>query len=232
MKGKLEIPAEIKAIDGKAINLSHPIEISPVSGLSGPGFRLTFWMQGCSLRCTPSCLNAQNLEMKFVEVVSVSRMLDFVRQKMATDKKIEGVSFCGGEPFDQALSLAKVAWGVKEMGLSVVTYTGYLYEELLDDGEPADLALLSQTDILIDGPYLESETSTGLLWRGSKNQRILCLNKDYTRAARNRDWLPHQGTELNWSVDDKVLLHGFQQTEVAEDLIKALKLRGINLQKV
>ncbi len=229
MKGKLEIPARIKTFAGNTVNLSHPLELAPVSNLNGPGTRLIFWVQGCSLRCTPHCLNPHNLVMKLVEPVSLKTMLDFISRKISSDRSIEGITWLGGEPFDQALSLAKVAWGAKELGLSVVTYTGYLLEDLLKEGTSEDLALLSQTDILIDGPYIEAEASVELLWRGSANQRILCLNKDFKRKNTSGDLRLHKGLELNWSPDDKVMVSGFQQTEVVDSFIKVLQAHGISL---
>ncbi|MCF0237179.1 MAG: 4Fe-4S cluster-binding domain-containing protein, partial [Sphaerochaetaceae bacterium] len=37
--------------------------------------------------------------------------------------------------------------------------------------------LLEQTDILIDGPFVESLRDISLQFRGSSNQRVLDLNK-------------------------------------------------------
>ena len=54
-------------------------------------------------------------------------------------------------------------------------YTGYTLEEL----SPVQRKLLPYTDILVDGPYVESERSLELLWRGSSNQRVLLRGTDY-----------------------------------------------------
>ena len=60
----------------------------------------------------------------------------------------------------------------------VIVYTGSTYEELLECEEPGVSKLLSQTDILIDGRYIE-ELDDGLPYRGSSNQRILLLSDRY-----------------------------------------------------
>lgn len=61
------------------------------------------------------------------------------------------------------------------MGKNVITYTGYTIEYLLDHLEehPGWEELLRQTDILIDGPFIETQKSLMLRFRGSRNQRAI-----------------------------------------------------------
>ena len=60
------------------------------------------------------------------------------------------------------------------MGKTVVTFTGYTYEALLARHDDVWTArLLELTDILIDGPYVESLRDLELRFRGSSNQRVL-----------------------------------------------------------
>lgn len=42
--------------------------------------------------------------------------------------------------------------------------------------------LLSATDILVDGPYLESEPDEYRDWVGSRNQRVLFLSGRYSEG--------------------------------------------------
>ena len=58
---------------------------------------------------------------------------------------------------------------------SVVTYTGFTYEELTEDSDDAIKALLSASDILIDGRYIHELRDIGLQFRGSSNQRVIDL---------------------------------------------------------
>ena len=81
---------------------------------------------------------------------------------------IEGVTISGGEPFDQnADAMHLFLSEVHSAGLGVMAYTGYAWEELESDCEKK--RLLSFVDILVDGPYVESEDH-GELWRGSANR--------------------------------------------------------------
>ena len=61
---------------------------------------------------------------------------------------------------------------LEEAGYELASYTGYLFEQLLE-GSEAQKALLSQLNVLIDGPFLLAERSLELNFRGSRNQRVL-----------------------------------------------------------
>ena len=59
-----------------------------------------------------------------------------------------------------------------------MTYTGYVYEDLLKMAEedPAIGKLLAVTNVLVDGPYIEELRDLTLEFRGSSNQRIITLD--------------------------------------------------------
>lgn len=91
---------------------------------------------------------------------------------------------------EQAAEAAVVARAARDLGLSVVTFTGLVYEQILAEGDPDRLALLAATDLLIDGPYLREKHDLSRPWVGSANQRYLFLTDRYSLAdidsARNR----------------------------------------------
>lgn len=93
-----------------------------------------------------------------------------------------GVTLSGGEPFCQANALCPVAAGAHALGKSVVTFTGYTFEELhrRAAADPWTARLLDLTDLLIDGPYVEELRDLELQFRGSSNQRLL----DHAARAR------------------------------------------------
>ena len=59
----------------------------------------------------------------------------------------------------------------KDLNLSVVTLTGFLFEDLLKSEK--NRTLLENTDMLIDGKFVEEEKSLDLMFRGSRNQRLI-----------------------------------------------------------
>ena len=70
-------------------------------------------------------------------------------------------------------ALAELGKQVHDLGLNLVTYTGYTLEQLLADGREDWMALLNETDILIDGRFEADKKSYECRFRGSTNQRYL-----------------------------------------------------------
>ena len=74
----------------------------------------------------------------------------------------------------RAIACAALARQVRELGLDVWTYSGYRYEQLAEGiPDPAARDLLDQTDVLVDGPFVQAQHSYQLPWRGSHNQRLI-----------------------------------------------------------
>mgnify|MGYP002555787707 CR=1 FL=1 len=71
---------------------------------------------------------------------------------------------------EQRFELAKL---LKANGYEVASYTGYTFEELLENGTPAQKQLLAALDILVDGEFVLAQRNLDLRFRGSENQRIL-----------------------------------------------------------
>lgn len=92
---------------------------------------------------------------------------------------MSGVTFSGGEPFCQAESFLALAKEVKKRNLDIVAFSGYTYDELTDlaKSQPEIAQLLDCIDLLIDGRYIKEERDLTLTFRGSRNQRIIDMNK-------------------------------------------------------
>jgi len=148
---------------------------------NGPGERFVLWVQGCPKRC-PGCINPDMQPMIARHLVPVGEMADRIRSVPG----LEGVTYTGGEPMAQARPLALLSELLRPCGLTIVCYTGCTLEELAAAGDPWVRRLLGNVDILIDGPYLREEAAK-LLWRGSRNQRVLFLTDAYRRLADEVD---------------------------------------------
>lgn len=139
--------------------------------VDGPGIRFTIFTQGCPHNCE-GCHNPQTHTFDDGKMVSVEELIDQIQRNPLLD----GVTFSGGEPFVQAEALSVLAKVIHDnTELDVVTYTGYTFEQLMSGSEdnPYWKALLQETDILIDGPFVQSKKSYELHFRGSSNQRCL-----------------------------------------------------------
>lgn len=137
--------------------------------VDGPGIRFTIFTQGCPHHCY-NCHNPQTHALDGGYVISI----DDIVAKLTANKLLSGVTFSGGEPILQAASLALLAQRIKQsMNLSIILYTGYLFEELQASDDPAIRELLQYIDIVVDGPYIDAQHDYNLKFRGSANQRII-----------------------------------------------------------
>lgn len=137
----------------------------------GPGLRLVVFTQGCLHGCK-GCHNPQTHDPAGGYWLDI----DEIRALYSRNPLLAGITFSGGEPFLQADTLAVLGRLVHELGGDVLTYTGYILENLLAyplSANPGVSALLMETDILIDGPFIAEQASHDLDYRGSANQRIL-----------------------------------------------------------
>ena len=148
--------------------------VIPETDAEGPGRRFAIWVQGCTIRCD-GCFNPHMWGASGGSAVSVSQLVDRIK---AAD--VEGVTFLGGEPFEQARPLSRLAGWVQQLGLSVMVFTGLDFEDLAGPQAPDGAGdLVAQTDLLITGPYLASEPDRVRPWVGSTNQRFHFLTTRY-----------------------------------------------------
>jgi anaerobic ribonucleoside-triphosphate reductase activating protein len=143
--------------------------ITPESLVDGPGLRYVIFTQGCLHQC-PYCHNAQSWDPDGGKEFSVKQIIRQIKRQKKTKR---GITFSGGEPFLQPSELAELALAVRQMGWDVVTYTGFTYEQLIENNDNGVKALVSASDILIDGLYVHELRSIKLRFRGSSNQRII-----------------------------------------------------------
>lgn len=139
--------------------------------VDGPGIRMAVFAQGCERAC-PGCHNPQTHALDGGYETTLSEIM----QAAGRNPLLRGLTFSGGEPFLQAPAFAVLAKLAHAAGLDIVTFTGYTIEEILGHGENSDdgfRALLAQTDILIDGPYIEAQRTYDASFRGSANQRVI-----------------------------------------------------------
>lgn len=155
----------------------HLVEVAGVvaeSVVDGPGFRFVIFTQGCPHRCK-GCHNPHTWTPGEGNKVSI----DDLSGQIAANPLLQGVTFSGGEPFEQAVPLARLAGRVKGMGKDVICYTGYTWEYLLErsDDHRGFGELLEIVDYLVDGPFVEELKDLKLPHRGSSNQRIIDVRK-------------------------------------------------------
>ena len=177
--------------------------IAPETEAEGPGRRFALWLQGCSIRCA-GCCNPHLFETAGGSVVTVGELLDQIE---AVRARIEGITFLGGEPFDQAGPAAALARGVHKLGLSVVVFTGFRLEELRGK-EACDL--ISAADVVIDGRYEAALPERERRWVGSTNQRFHYNSSRYgPEIERPMHGEPLRSVEVELAPDGRLRANGW-----------------------
>lgn len=158
--------------------------IEKESVVDGPGLRFVVFTQGCPHEC-PGCHNPQTHDPAGGKLIAVQEVFKMIKQA----KLIRGVTFSGGEPFMQAQAVAYLAEQTKSLGLNTMTYTGFVFEQLLVMSAKKKYIreLLQNTDILVDGPFIEAQKDLRLVFRGSANQRLLDVPQSL-KAGRVVEW--------------------------------------------
>ncbi len=146
---------------------------------NGEGVRTVIFFAGCGHRCR-GCHNKHLWDKDSGDEVSVDDILDTISSQIPL---IDGVTFSGGEPFEQIEDAVKIANFIKYKFVKKIdlwVYTGYRYEDLKDiaNRNLAVKELLCLTDVLVDGRYIEELHDENLRYRGSSNQRIIKLDEN------------------------------------------------------
>ncbi|MCR2033419.1 anaerobic ribonucleoside-triphosphate reductase activating protein [Anaerofustis stercorihominis] len=142
--------------------------------VDGPGLRFTLFVQGCPHKC-PECHNPQTHDFNGGQVVSHEKVLNAIFD----NPLLSGVTFSGGEPFMQAKSLYLIGKEIKNKGLNLITYTGFLFEDLLkmSENDPYILKLIKLNDYIMDGKFELKNKTYDKTFVGSSNQRRIDVKK-------------------------------------------------------
>ena len=151
------------------------------------------------------------------ELIDVQKIFYDIQKTKGKYPELEGITFLGGEPFNQASGLALLGEEVKSLGLSVVTFSGYTYQKLKSENNNDWAKLLKVTDLLIDGPYVEELHDMSRPWVGSKNQNYQFLSDIYKEEEKAILETPNK-IEVSFKKDGTILLNGMVSSADLEKL--------------
>lgn len=188
----------------------------PHTDVEGPGTRACIQVQGCPIHCA-GCALPQTWPVDGGQCVDA----DFLADRIISDSSVQGVTFLGGEPFAQAAPLAYIGRRIRSHSKSVVTFTGYLLEEIKAASRQDYDELLAVTDILIDGPFQKDCVELTRPWVGSGNQRFHFLTDRYAYLADKLASIPNR-IEVRLKPDGRVFINGLATTEDMASLIRGI----------
>lgn len=155
----------------------------------GPGLRYAIFVQGCPHGCK-GCHNPQTHDFGGGKEVDIRELLE----EGLHNPLLCGVTFSGGEPMCQAMALAELASEFRKNGVDdIACYTGFLVEDLLAGKVGGALGLMKELDVLVDGPFVQSERCYEAKFKGSSNQRVIDVQ------ATLREGKPVLCTEERWN---------------------------------
>jgi anaerobic ribonucleoside-triphosphate reductase activating protein len=166
--------------------------------VEGPEIRYCIWVQGCSRHCK-GCQAVHTWSHSGGKLIKINDIIQDIRAQ----EGIEGVTFLGGEPFEQAEALGEIAEAVKEMGLGVLCFTGGYLEKL--SLNPVNKKLLENIDLLIDGPFELNNVDYSRPWCGSSNQRYHFLTDRYNEEIFSKY---KNKVEVNISKNGVIFMNG------------------------
>ena len=152
--------------------------------VDGPGLRFTIFTQGCPHHC-PGCHNPKTHDFEGGEMGDTEEIIG----RMLKNPLLSGITLSGGEPLMQSEACLALARAAHQHGLNVWMYTGFVWENLLKENDPDRMALLNETDVLVDGPFILDKRSLELDFCGSSNQRLIDV-KASLKAGNVILWQP------------------------------------------
>lgn len=167
---------------------------------NGNGLRVVLWLSGCSHHCY-NCQNPQTWN-PYGGIPFDESAKQEIFNELSKDY-ISGITFSGGDPLhennlDEVLKLTqqiRISFPEKSIWL----YTGYRINieqkritlpnkevtykpTLITENDDSILSvvrseILNNVSIVIDGEYIDEQKDVTLKWRGSKNQRVINVQK-------------------------------------------------------
>ena len=150
--------------------------IKPNDSINGEGVCVSLFVQGCEGKC-PDCFNKETWSFNGGKPFG-GRELQYIKRSLTANGIKRNFSILGGEPL-HSNNIKEVTTIINEIktfdnSIKVYVWTGYLYEDLLKKyGEK----IFKNIDVLIDGKFEVDKKDITLMLRGSKNQRIINVQK-------------------------------------------------------
>ena len=139
---------------------------------NGDGLRVVLWVAGCN-HCCKECHNPVTWDPNGGLLFDEAARQEIFEQ---LDKDyISGITFSGGDPLHPANrgDVRALIAEIKEKypDKTIWLYTGDSWENIMH------YPLMKYVDVLVDGEFHIEERDVKLMWKGSKNQRVIDVVK-------------------------------------------------------
>lgn len=135
------------------------------TSVDGPHLRTSIYLAGCTHECV-GCHNPQSWDPNGGEEMSEDQLMEIIAYNEAP------VTLSGGDPLFQPEAVASLVARIKrELGYNVWCYSGYTWEQIVQ--HPQFMDIMKHIDVLVDGRFEKAKRDIELLFRGSRNQRLV-----------------------------------------------------------
>jgi len=154
---------------------------------NGPGIRVSLFVSGCTHYCK-GCFNKVAWDFNYGEPFTeftIGKIISYMEPSYIT-----GLTILGGEPIDPNNQpgvlklLRKVRKKYPEK--SIWLFSGYDFEKdilgRMVDEIPETKEILSYIDVLVDGEFVEELKDLSLRFKGSSNQRTICVQESLEKG--------------------------------------------------
>ena len=160
---------------------------------NGLGVRVSLFVSGCTHHC-PGCFNQETWDFNYGIKYTSETQKEII--EALNHEYISGLTLIGGEPFEPSNQEVLVGL-VKESknifpNKNIWCYTGYKFDEDVEENMfenwPETKELMSYIDVVVDGKFEEDKKDLSLKFRGSKNQRII----DVQKSLKTHQIIPYE----------------------------------------
>lgn len=147
---------------------------------NGEGISVSLFVSGCPHHCT-GCFNPETWDYNYGKPFTEETLNEIIEAIVKNDIS-RNFNILGGEPLAPAnrATVFAIIKKIREVYPNIIIriWTGYSFTNFFEEEIKALEKL--KVDIIIDGPFIESQKSYEIAMRGSKNQRIYeLINGEY-----------------------------------------------------
>ena len=150
----------------------------------GEGVRAVIYVSGCHWKCL-KCHNsdAQNAD---YGIPFTDELFDEIVENIKKRPFVTGITFSGGDPLNDnnVMDVLYIIIKLKNIfpDKNIWLYTGYTWEQILfprykESINPYRWKVAHLCDVIVDGKYIDRLRDVTLRFAGSKNQRVIDVQK-------------------------------------------------------
>ncbi|EGQ0294853.1 TPA: anaerobic ribonucleoside-triphosphate reductase activating protein [Staphylococcus pseudintermedius] len=146
------------------------------SFVDGEGVRCSVYVSGCPFQCQ-GCYNKAAQHFRYGEAMTHTVMEEVL--DACAPEYIAGLSILGGEPFCNLKVVAPLVQAFRARygrEKSLWIWTGYLFEYLWRANDQRT-EIMKQTDVIVDGMFMQKLYQPNLPYKGSLNQRVIDVHQ-------------------------------------------------------